>query len=117
MSVARFIADQRTSYRVPHAFICRVLRVSEAWFYKWIKCPVTVRAVRRAELDTAVRQAFDASGKAHGSPRLRADLADPLPPVDPAAPPLAPRRVSVNTAADSSTARVWWPGPAGAPRG
>jgi len=35
VSVARFIADQRTFYRVPHAFTCRVLAVSEAWFYKW----------------------------------------------------------------------------------
>jgi len=34
VSVARFIADQRTFYRVPHAFTCRVLAVSEAWFYK-----------------------------------------------------------------------------------
>jgi hypothetical protein len=70
VSVARFIADQRTNYRVPRAFTCRVLEVSEAWFYKWIKSPVTARAARRAELDTAVKQAFDASGKAHGSPRL-----------------------------------------------
>ena len=37
MSVARFIADQRTFYAVPHAFSCRLLEVSEAWFYKWIK--------------------------------------------------------------------------------
>ena len=37
MSVARFIADQRTFYRVPHAFTCRVLAVSEAWFYKLVK--------------------------------------------------------------------------------
>jgi putative transposase len=48
-----------------------------------------------------MKQAFDASGKAHGSPRLRQDLVDPLPPADPAAPPVTPRRVSVNTVADS----------------
>jgi putative transposase len=34
VSVARFIADQRTFYRVPHAFSCRVLSVSPSWFYK-----------------------------------------------------------------------------------
>jgi len=37
VSVARFIADQGTFYRVPHAFTCRVLAVSEAWFYKWVR--------------------------------------------------------------------------------
>ena len=36
MSVARFIADQRTKYRVPHAVCCRFLGVSPAWFYKWV---------------------------------------------------------------------------------
>ena len=48
MSVARFIDDQRTFYAVPHAFSCRLLEVSESWFYKWIKAPTTaVGAVRR----------------------------------------------------------------------
>lgn len=37
MSVARFIADQRTNYAVPHTAVCALLGVSEAWFYKWIK--------------------------------------------------------------------------------
>jgi putative transposase len=36
VSVARFIADQRTKYRVPHALGCRFLGVSQAWFYKWV---------------------------------------------------------------------------------
>lgn len=36
MSVARFIADQRTSYRVPHTICCALLGVSLAWVYKWI---------------------------------------------------------------------------------
>ena len=31
MSVARFIADQRIFYLVPHAFTCRLLAVSESW--------------------------------------------------------------------------------------
>ena len=35
MSVARFIADQRTLYRVPHTITCLLLGVSLAWFYKW----------------------------------------------------------------------------------
>jgi len=101
VSVARFIADQRTKHQVPHALCCRLLGVSESWFYKWIKDPVTARAVRRTELDAAVKKAFDASGKAHGSPRIHGDLTDPLPPADPAQVPATPRRVSVNTVADS----------------
>lgn len=36
MSVARSIADQRTSYRVPHTVVCALLGVSLAWFYKWL---------------------------------------------------------------------------------
>ncbi|WP_420112326.1 hypothetical protein [Pseudactinotalea sp.] len=35
MSVALFIADQRTDYRVPHTVVCALLGVSLAWFYKW----------------------------------------------------------------------------------
>ncbi len=77
MRVARFIADQRTFYRVPHAFSCRLLAVREAWFYKWIKAPTTVRGQRRALLDEAVRQAFVASQGSYGSPRVYEDLIDP----------------------------------------
>ena len=36
VSVARFIADQRTKYRVPHTITCVLLGVSLSWFYKWI---------------------------------------------------------------------------------
>ena len=36
MSVARFIADQRTKYQVPHTLVCALLGVRLAWFYKWI---------------------------------------------------------------------------------
>jgi hypothetical protein len=77
VSVARFIADQRTFYRVPHAFSCRVLAVSEAWFYKWVKAPTTDRGQRRALLDEAVREAFRKSGASYGSPRVWEDLIDP----------------------------------------
>ena len=77
MSVARFIADQRTFYAVPHAFSCRLLAVSESWFYKWIKAPTTVRGERRALLDEAVRRAFRDSQGTYGSPRVHEDLIDP----------------------------------------
>lgn len=54
MSVARFIADQRTKFRVPHAVCCRFLGVSQAWFYKW-----AARARQDAhEVESAAR--FDA---------------------------------------------------------
>jgi len=74
VSVARFIADQRTFYRVPHAFTCRVLAVSEAWFYKWVKAPTTARGQRRALLDEAVREAFRKSG---GQLRLPSGVGGP----------------------------------------
>jgi putative transposase len=77
VSVARFIADQRTFYAVPHAFSCRLLEVSEAWFYKWIKAPTTARGRRQALLDEAVRKAFVASRATFGSPRIYEDLIDP----------------------------------------
>ncbi len=77
MSVARFIADHRTFYRVPHAFTCRVLTVSEAWFYKWVKAPTTDRGQRRALLDEAVREAFRKSGTSYCTPRVWEDLIDP----------------------------------------
>ena len=47
MSVSRFIADQRTSYPVPHAVSCRILGVSQSWFYQWLRRPITAGRVRR----------------------------------------------------------------------
>ena len=44
MSVARFIADQRTNYRVPCRGVLRDPRAVVGWFYKWIKAPVTGQA-------------------------------------------------------------------------
>ncbi len=102
MSVARFIADQRTAHQVPHALSCRVLGVSASWFYKWLHRPATPRQVRRAELDAAVKQVFDGSKGTYGSPRVHAELVDPAPPASSQQEaPAAPWRVSVNTVADS----------------
>lgn len=69
MSVARFIADQRTKFRVPHAVTCRVLQVSPAWFSKRAgraeesDGPHTDTDRRRAELapEVGVRGACDAA--------------------------------------------------------
>ena len=79
MSVARFIADQRIFYRVPHTVTCLLLGVSLAWFYKWAQRaqrpgPHTPTEERRAGLDVAVEKAFNDARGLHGSPRLHADL-------------------------------------------
>jgi putative transposase len=89
VSVARFIADQRTNYRVPHTVTCALLGVSISWFYKWLTRTPTPSERRRSQLDAAVTQAFRAARGLHGSPRLHADLRD------------AGWRVSEKTVADS----------------
>lgn len=82
MSVARFVADQRTKYPVPHTFTCALLGLSVSWFYKWIGRagdPAGVHTAtdrRRAALDEAVNIAFGKAKGLHGSPRLVADLRD-----------------------------------------
>jgi putative transposase len=80
VSVARFIADQRAKYRVPHTVTCVLLGVSLSWFYKWINRAGNLDGVhtdtdrRRAEVDVAVAEAFEKARGLHGSPRLVADL-------------------------------------------
>ncbi len=74
VTVARFIADQRTFYRVPHARSCTWLGVSVSWFYKWHDRAPTERTKRRERLDAAVAAAFRASGGTYGSPRIHPDL-------------------------------------------
>ena len=74
MSVAHFVAAQRTEHGIPHATTCRALGVSASWFYKWRDRDPTPRQARRSDLDAAVRQSFDTSGGRYGSPRVLADL-------------------------------------------
>lgn len=76
MSLAAFIASQRTDHRVPHTVACRALGVSESWFYKWKDRPPSTRQQRRAELDAAVKARFDASKGRYGSPRVWEDLVE-----------------------------------------
>jgi hypothetical protein len=47
--VARFIADQRTNYRVPHTLTCALLGVSLSWFYNRLDRPPTPSEQRRGE--------------------------------------------------------------------
>lgn len=92
MSVASFIASQRTDHGVPHAKCCRWLGVSRSWFNKWHDRQPTPREARRAELDAAVKEFFDDSGGnpgTYGSPRIYEDLLE------------AGWKVSVNTVAAS----------------
>ena len=74
MSRAAFIADQKASHGVPYAVACRALGVSESWFFKWHDRPPTPAEQRRAEVDAAVKAAFDASKGTYGSPRIHAGL-------------------------------------------
>jgi putative transposase len=83
VSVARFIADQRTMHRVPHTVACALLGVSVAWFYKWLGRADgpgaasglhTDRDRRRDSVDRAVKVAFGKARGVHGSPRLHPDL-------------------------------------------
>jgi putative transposase len=89
VSVARFIADQRTFYRAPHAVTCAILGVSISWFYKWLQREPTNRERRRAKLDKRVAELFAASKRTYGSPRIHANLLD------------EGWKVSVNTVAES----------------
>jgi transposase InsO family protein len=75
-AVAAFIGNQRAEHNVPHAVACRVLGVSESWFYKWRRRPEqpTKREVRRAELAERIRYFFRRSGDTYGSPRITLDL-------------------------------------------
>jgi putative transposase len=85
LSWARFIADQRTNYQVPHTIVCALLGVSVAWFYKWLDRAQgpsagsglhTPRDRRRDTVDRAVKTAFGKARGVHGSPRLHADLVE-----------------------------------------
>src|ERR671910_857110 len=79
MTVASFIASQRTEHGVSHALSCRALEVPESTFYKWHNRPPTPRHQRRAELDAAGKVSFQDPGGApgtHRSPRGWGDLTE-----------------------------------------
>jgi putative transposase len=76
VTMAGFIADQRTRHKVPHTLACRALGVSESWFYKWRCRPgqPTKSEVRRAALAERIVYFFRRSGNTYGSPRITLDL-------------------------------------------
>ena len=67
MTVAQIIASHRIALGVPHSALCRLLGVSESWFYKWRDRPPTPAELRRRDLDKAVLAAFVASDGTYGS--------------------------------------------------
>ncbi len=77
VTVASFIAAQRTEHGVPHALSCRALEVPESTFYKWRDRSPAPRQACRAALDAAVKESFEDSGGTpgtYGSPRVWEDL-------------------------------------------
>jgi transposase InsO family protein len=79
VSLAAFVAAQRTDHGVPHAVSCRAVDLSESWFYKWRERKPTQRQRRRAALDAMVAEVFaDSAGNpgTYGSPRVHAELRD-----------------------------------------
>jgi len=74
--VVGVISDCRTEEKIPHTVACRVLGVSQAWYYKWRKRPAnpTKREVRRAALTERIKHFFTTSGRIYGSPRITLDL-------------------------------------------
>lgn len=74
MSVAAFISSQRAEHHVPTTVSCRVLGVSQSWYYKWRDRPATPRQTRHVDLVEAVWDSFRASGFTYGSPRVWLDL-------------------------------------------
>ena len=75
MSVARFIADQRTYYRVPIAVCCAILGLSAVVVLQVDQEPRSPRRLRRRrDLDAGVLAMFEASGRTYGSPRIHRDL-------------------------------------------
>jgi putative transposase len=74
VSLARFIAAQRTQYGIPHTVSCRALKVSVSWFYKWRHGDVSLRRARRRALAATVAWLFRKHRGTYGSPRITADL-------------------------------------------
>jgi len=76
VSLAALIATQRREHGIPHAVACRVLGVSQAWFYKWCHGDASLRRKRRAALAALVAYLFAQHHGSYGSPRITADLKD-----------------------------------------
>ena len=74
MSLAAVIATQRVNYGIPHAVSCRVLGVSQAWFYKWRNGDGSPPRHRRKALAATIAWLFTKHKGTYGSPRIVVDL-------------------------------------------
>ena len=72
--MAGFIASQREQHGIPHAVSCRVLGVSQAWFYKWQDGGLPPRAARRERLKAEIAALLARRKGRDGSPRITAAL-------------------------------------------
>ena len=74
VTLAQFVASQRTDHGIPHAAACRALGVAESWLCRWRNGPPSVIEARRADLDEAVKRCLDDSEGTYGSPRVLAQV-------------------------------------------
>lgn len=72
MSVFRLIEEESTTYGV--SLLARVLGVSRAGFYAWKRRPLSPRAVEDARISAVIVEAFEATFRCYGAPRMRAEL-------------------------------------------
>jgi len=72
--VSAAIETERTEHGIPAATSCRALGVSESWFYKHRGRAPTPAQARRAELDAAITEVFEANDGTYGSPRVHDEL-------------------------------------------
>ena len=69
-----FVDRERALYDV--TVLCRLLRVSRAGFYAWLRRPPCARAVADGVLTEQIRAAFTDNRSVYGSPRIHAELTD-----------------------------------------
>ena len=73
MSRFRFIRVEKVWY--PITVLCRVLRVSRAWYYAWSRRGPSAHARGDAALTEQIREVHTRSRRTYGSPRTQASLA------------------------------------------
>jgi putative transposase len=66
------MADHAGQFAVQ--MMCRVPRVSASGYYDWYQRGPSAQAQARAQLDTEVKQAFEAQQSRAGAPRLTRQL-------------------------------------------
>lgn len=70
----KFAAIAAEKARYPIALMCRVLEVSRAGYYAGRSRPESKRAATNRDLATKVHEAYEASRRTYGSPRVHVEL-------------------------------------------